>query len=116
MFLDPDNGLETPSVRPHAVRGAKYVYYDDLDPYLKRGQSLVICHHLNRGRKSLDQVYRRQREICEKLGSRALAMRYHRGSPRAFILIPQGGLRKELVDRTRRMTAGPWSRHFTMIG
>ncbi len=116
VFLDPDNGLETPSVRPHTVRGAKYVYYEDLDPYLKRGQSLVIYHHLNRGRRSLDQIYRRQREIYEKLGSRALAMRYHRGSPRAFILIPQGGLRKGLMDRTRRMLAGPWSSHFTMIG
>ena len=116
VFLDPDNGLETPSVGSHTVRGAKYVYYEELDPYLKRGQSLVIYHHLNRGRKSLEQVYRRQREIYEKLGSRALAMRYHRGSPRAFILIPQGGLRREVMDRTRRMMAGPWSAHFTMIG
>ena len=116
VFLDPDNGLETASVRPHTVRSAKYVYYEELDPYLKRGQSLVIYHHLNRGSKSLEQVYRRQREIYERLGSRALAMRYHRGSPRAFIMIPQGRLRRGFMDQTRRMLAGPWSRHFTMIG
>ena len=115
VFLDPDNGLETPSAGPHTVRGAKYVYYNELDPYLKRGQSLVIYHHLNRGRRSIEQIYRKQREIYEKLGSRALAMRYHRGSPRAFILIPQGGLRREFMDRARRMMDGPWNAHFTMI-
>ena len=37
-------------------------------------------------------------------------MRYHRGSPRAFILIPQDGHRREILERTRQMlnrTVGP---------
>ena len=116
VFLDPDNGLETASTGPHTAKGVKYAFHAELEPYLSRGQSLVIYHHLNRRSKSLQQVHRRQREIYEKMGRRAFAMRYHRGSPRAFILIPQDRHRREFMERTRRMLTGPWSQHFTMIG
>ena len=116
IFLDPDNGLETGSVDAAALRGVKYAYYDELKSYLGREQSVVVYHHLNRGSKALRQIYQKQREIYERLGRRAFAMRYHRGSPRAFILIPQSRSRKEITESTRRMIAGAWGRHFTMVG
>ena len=116
VFLDPDNGLETANAGPNTARGAKYAFHTELESYLSRGQSLMIYHHLNRKSKSLQQVHRKQREIYEKLGRRAFIMRYHRGSPRAFILIPQEKHRREILARTRQMLTGPWGRHFTMIG
>ena len=120
VFLDPDNGLETASAGPNTPLGAKYAFHTELESYLNRGQSLVIHHHLSRRSKSLQQVHRKQRGIYEKLGRRAFIMRYHRGShrgsPRAFILIPQDGHRREILERTRQMLNGPWGRHFTMIG
>ena len=76
----------------------------------------MVHHRLNRGSKSVHQVHGKQREIYERLGRRAFAMRYHRGSPQAFILIPQGRGRREFMERVRRMLAGPWSRHFSMMG
>ena len=51
VFLDPDNGLETGRVKPHSAQGVKYAFYDELKPYLDRGQSLVVYHHLNRGER-----------------------------------------------------------------
>ena len=116
VFLDPDNGLETGRVDRAAPGSQKYAYYDELRPYLGRGQSLVVYHHLNRGSRSQNQIFSRQREILERLGQRALAMRYHRGSPRAFIVIPQPEHRGGIMDRIREMTQGPWARHFTMVG
>ena len=120
IFLDPDNGLETASAGPNTARGAKYAFHTELESYLSRGQSLMIHHHLSRRSKSLQQVHRKQREIYEKLGRRAFIMRYHRGShrgtPRAFIMIPQDRHRREFLERTRQMLTGPWGRHFTMIG
>ena len=116
VFLDPDNGLETTSVDAAALRGVKYAYYDELKSYLDREQSVVVYHHLNRGSKAIRQIYQKQREIYERLGRRAFAMRYHRGSPRAFILIPQRRSRREITDSTRRMLDGAWGRHFTMVG
>ena len=79
IFLDPDNGLETDNVKSHSVRGPKYAFYTELEPYLSRGQSLVIYQHLHLRSKSIQQVHQRQREIYEKFGRRAFAMRYHRG-------------------------------------
>ena len=116
VFLDPDNGLETSSVDAAALRGVKYAYYEELKSYLGREQSVVVYHHLNRGSRSQNQIFRKQREIYERLGRRAFAMRYHRGSPRAFILIPQSRSREEITESTRRMLTGAWGRHFTMIG
>ena len=116
VFLDPDNGLETGSITPGDLRATKYAYYEELRPYLDRKQTLVVYHHLNRSSRSLQQVFRRQRDIYERLGRRAFAMRYHRGSPRAFIIIPQEKHRAEIMERTREMLKGPWGQHFSLVG
>ena len=116
VFLDPDNGLEASSVDAAALRGVKYAYYEELKSYLGRRQSVVVYHHLNRSSRSLQQIFRRQRDIYERLGRRAFAMRYHRGSPRAFIIIPQEKHRAEIMERTRGMLKGPWGQHFSLVG
>ena len=85
--------------------GREYAFHTELN-HTSAGQSLIIHHHLSRRSKSLQQVHRKQRGIYEKLGRRAFIMRYHRGSqpgsPRAFILIPQDGHRREILERTGR--------------
>jgi hypothetical protein len=48
VFADPDNGLEIEGMKPHNKKGPKYAYFDELVPYVDRGQSLVVYHHLNR--------------------------------------------------------------------
>ena len=47
VFVDPDNGIGT-TAQAHSRRGAKYVLLEELVPYVNRGQTLVIYHHLNR--------------------------------------------------------------------
>ena len=47
IFVDPDNGLEA-GIKRHMKRGPKYVFFDELEPYCKRGQSLIIYHHTSR--------------------------------------------------------------------
>ena len=116
IFLDPDNGLETGSIAPGDLRATKYAYYEELRPYLDRKQTLVVYHHLNRSSRSQQQIFRRQRDIYERLGRRAFAMRYHRGSPRAFIIIPQEKHRAEIMERTQGMLKGPWGQHFSLVG
>ena len=116
VFLDPDNGLELAGMSQGDLRAHKYAFYSEVRSYLDRGQSLVVYHHLNRSVQAMKQVHQRQMEIFVKMQRRALVMRYHRGSPRAFILIPQAQHREELTGRVRRMMEGPWARHFSMIG
>ena len=116
VFLDPDNGMEPENTRAGDLRAGKYALHSEVRDYLERGQSLVVYHHLNRSARATNQIHQRQLEIFRKMQRRALVLRYHRGSPRAFILIPQAEHREELTHRVRGMMEGPWARHFSVIG
>ena len=47
IFLDPDNGLAGEVAR-HKKQGPKWVFYDEIDGYLQRGQSVVIIQFMGR--------------------------------------------------------------------
>ena len=114
VFVDPDNGFEV-SVGPYQKRGPKHVFFDELIPFLKRGQSLVVYHHMSRRGSSVDQVRGRLAEIEERLGHGAFALLYHRGSARAFFVIPVEEHRGFLSSRAEKFLDGAWSRHFELV-
>jgi hypothetical protein len=116
VFVDPDNGLEG-SAKRHHKRGAKYVYFDELAPYLSRGQSLVVYHHMGRNRRAADQIRERLDQIGTRLDGcdRPFALRYHRGTSRAFLVIPAKRHGALLFDRAKHFVSGPWSKHFSLV-
>ena len=114
VFLDPDNGLEV-KVGPYQKRGPKYAFFDELMPFLRRGQSLVVYHHVARRGSAMDQVRERLAQIGDRLGHDAFALLYHRGSARAFFVIPAQRHREVLFSRTNGLLEGPWSRHFELV-
>jgi len=117
IFVDPDNGLETKSTERHHKLGPKFVYYDELLPYLQRGQSLVIYHHLSRKGSADEQINVRFKQIneCLDVYDCAFALRYHRGTSRVFFVIPSEHHRNMLFKRAKDFVQGPWSQHFTLI-
>ena len=117
IFVDPDNGLETKSTERHHKRGPKYVYYDELLPYLQRGKSLVIYHHISRQGSAEEQIDARFSQInaCLEGYDCAFALRYHRGTSRVFFVIASENHRNILIDRAKGFVRGPWSQHFTLI-
>jgi len=116
VFVDPDNGLESGTKRHHK-RGPKFVYFDELGHYLRRGQSVVVYHHMGRNRLALEQIPERLAQITERLrGCGApFALRYHRGTSRAFFVVPTNAHRAILLERADRFLSGPWSRHFCLV-
>ena len=93
VFVDPDNGLEV-QVDPCQRRGPKYVFFEELLPYVERDQSLVVYHHLGRQGSAWDQIRERLTQIKGKLGRDAFALLYHRGSARVFLsCLPLGTAR-----------------------
>src|SRR5215203_5694975 len=83
VFPDPDNGLEPRAGVPrHRLTGPKYAYFDELAPYLDRGQSLVVYHHLHRSLAHESQVRDRLSQLEERLGP-AFALRFGPGTGRA---------------------------------
>jgi hypothetical protein len=114
VFADPDNGLESGTSR-HRKRGPKFAYFDELAPYLQRGQSLVVYHHLHRGAPADTQVQERLAQIGERLGA-VFALLYRRGTLRVFFVVPSEPHRGILAERSERFVQDPcWSQHFTLI-
>ena len=114
VFADPDNGLESGTQRHH-LRGPKYAFFDELKPYIDRGQSLVVYHHLHFGAPAEIQVRERLAQVGERLGG-AFALRYRPGSARAFFVVPSDAHRKVLIDRAERLAQDPcWGQHFTFV-
>ena len=114
VFVDPDNGFEV-KVGPHQRRGPKYVFFDELLPYLERNQSLVIYHHIGRQGSAWDQIQERLTQINSKLGREAFAFLYHRGSARAFFVVPAPRHRMNLFSKAKMLMLSPWSRHFELF-
>ena len=115
IFVDPDNGLEV-GIKRHQKRGPKYVFFDELEPYCKRGQSLVIYHHTSRRGTAEDQVRERLAQIEERLNSGGtFALLYHRGSSRAFLVVPSEKHKSIMTEKAEQFMQGPWSEHFTMV-
>lgn len=116
VFVDPDNGLEV-GVPAFDRRGPKYVLYEELKPYVQRGQSVVVYHHTCRRGNAKEQVAMRLRDLKATLRAETqpFALLYHRGSSRAFLVLPTVAHREALLARTRRFLSGPWARHFELI-
>jgi hypothetical protein len=113
VFMDPDNGLEAASVARHSRRGPKYTYYDDLEPFLRRGQSLVVYHHTSRQGTAEAQVARRTRVLIEKVTNGPVySLLFRRGSVRAYFVLPAPGQEDLLERRLAAFLDGAWHRHF----
>jgi hypothetical protein len=115
VFLDPDNGLGS-TVVPHGKQGVKYAYPAEARAYLKRGQSVVIYHHLGRRGNAKQQIMRQFRRLVrpESRGT-VFALLYHRGTARVFFVVESGTQKHRLLDRASSMLEGPWSRHFELV-
>lgn len=117
VFFDPDNGLQPESVKFHYKFSPKYVFIDELKPYRQRGQSLIIYQHMNFSRKTDVQIQDWLRKIAHSLGagSNVFALRYHRGTARAFLVVPAEQHKEILSGRSQRFLQGPWKRHFELV-
>ncbi len=114
IFLDPDNGLEVKSVRSYYKKGPKYVFLEEIKPYVEREQSVVIYQHLSRRGTAEDQVQRKANQLREALAVRTiLALRYRRGTARVFFIIPSNRNTEILCNRKDKFLRSCWGKHFT---
>ena len=114
VFVDPDNGFEV-KVDPYQRRGPKYVFFEDLLPYMRRNQTLVIYHHIGRRGSATGQIRERLTQINNNLGRAAFALLYHRGSARAFFIVPAPEHCMNLLSRAKMLMLSSWSRHFELF-
>jgi hypothetical protein len=118
IFLDPDNGFQIKSVKRHADKGPKYVYWDEVEHFLNSAKTLVVYHHLNRTMKSRKQIEVKLHEFSTNLPAARLVVPvlFKRGSHRVFFVIPSESHKSLILSRLREMQNSPWATHIEVIG
>ena len=116
VFIDPDNGISE-TVDPLRKNGPKYVFISDLREFTARGQTLVIYHHLGRQGTAVEQIRRVSKSLQTNLAlaRKPWALWYHRGTVRAYFIVPQERHRSVLENRLASFLNGPWSKHFELV-
>ena len=133
VFVDPDNGMAVPDdndaspatgvtkVDPYSKKGPKYVFMDDLKQFYKRGQSLVIYHHMGRQGTATEQIKRHAKRLQQYLELPDLpwSLWYHRGTARVYFIVPHDHHKAVLEKRLASFANSPWcakpSRHFELV-
>ena len=116
IFVDPDNGISE-TMDPWLKKGPKYVFMDDLQQFAKRGQDLIIYHHLGRHGTAKQQIKywagALQRDLS--LPRKPWSLWYHRGTARAYFVVSQERHEAILRDRLSSFLNGPWGAHFELV-
>ena len=118
VFLDPDNGFQVKSVKRHADKGVKYVFWDEAEQFSDENRTLVIYHHLNRTMKSRDQITVKIEEYRSNLprGDTVIPLLFKRGSHRVFFIVPSRTHSSLISNRLRDMKASDWAPHIELFG
>lgn len=115
VFLDPDNNIRPDENGKFGKDGPKFAYLDEIRAFWNRGQSVVVYHQLNRNRTANVQICEMSDRLLEISGVEPLSLRFHRGTARAFFVVPQPQHRERIEARIEEMLTGPWGRHFTEV-
>ena len=116
VFLDPDNGLEAPSVPITTAKAPKYAYLDEIGGLFRRGQSVVIYHHLGRHGSHAEQVARWREQLERRLEPTDIfALRYRRGTARAFFVLAAANRAPVLRERATALLGSAWGEHFALM-
>ena len=113
VFLDPDNGLEPKTVPITRKMAPKYAYLEEVGKWVERGQSVVIYHHLGRNRAHAEQIEDWLKRLRGEFGSHEIfALRFRRGTSRAFFVLAAKCHAPILRERAGELLASPWREHF----
>ena len=131
VFVDPDNGIAIPDkgeanqatgitkVDPYSKRGPKYVLMDDLNLFYKRCQSLIVYHHMGRQGTATEQIKRHAKRLQQYLNLPDLpwSLWYHRGTARAYFIVPHKNHWVALENRLKSFLDSPWCKqgHFERV-
>jgi hypothetical protein len=106
-------------VKQSAKKAPKFIFPPDLDPYIHKGQSIIIYHHIGRHK---DLTAEKQSMLLgEKLiqyfknRDKVWPLLYRRGTCRVFLVIPAKNHEKILEQRLEAFLKRGWERHFQRV-
>ena len=115
VLLDPDIGLEVKATRLDSPHGGKFCAYQEVREFFCAGASLVLRQHLDRSTTARAQATWLCRELTGKVAAPlpAFALLFHRGTARAFLVLPQQRHAETIRSGIEQLMASPWKKHFT---
>ena len=117
VFLDPDNGIQAASVKPHSKTGPKYAFLDEIAQFVSRSHVTLVYHHLSRQGKHEDQIRSRRGQLQQYLDHNGslFALRFRPYSPRAFFVIVDAEYQDEIREQIRDFMGTPWQKYCEWI-
>ena len=115
VFLDPDNGLESPSCGSKNLKDAgKYVYLDEVRKFKSQAPVVVLYHHLHHSASHPDQITSVQKRLAAEIGSAGsvFGLRFWRYSPRAFFVICSRNLEASTRSALATFMTSQWKNHW----
>jgi hypothetical protein len=111
IFFDPDNGLEVPSVKKHSSGSCRYLYWNEVNRFYKKGYSLLIYQHFPRVNRE-QYINARAREIFASVAADEVYC--FKTSKVGFFCIPQRAERGKLKDICSRIRS-QWKEKFSIF-
>lgn len=111
VFLDPDNGIAG-RAKKHWRSSVKYVFEDEIAPWLRRSKSVVVYQHQQR--KSLAEQVSGQRKLLSA-GEACHVVSFHRRAVRIYYIISADDHKSRIIARLTNFLAGAWGQHFNAI-
>jgi len=119
VFLDPDNGIASDNLKTSAKKAPKFIFVSDIEPYVERGQTIIIYHHIGRhkGLTAEKQAWILREKLIEHFDNRQKVwpLLYRRGTCRIFFIIPSESHEKILSQRLEAFLKSGWERHFQRV-
>ncbi|HWR22271.1 MAG TPA: hypothetical protein VN366_02240 [Feifaniaceae bacterium] len=115
VFLDPDNGVEIKSKKPHHKAGNKYVTYQEAAQYYATGASVLIYNHHDRSKEEI-YIERFQRfcEIPQTKNANLLCITFRKEQVRDYVFLSQERHWEKLrVTIDESIFGTPWRNYFT---
>jgi hypothetical protein len=117
VFLDPDNGLARADTEAERHGSVKHALRSEIATLHAGGHAVLFSHHLNRSAGHGEQIRELKEELRRLLGVSVAAVRYRRGTARAFVAISGKGWR-DLPNQVGRIRDSKWvtQHHFEIAG
>lgn len=112
VLLDPDMSLATSKIEAKGTRSLEHAYMNEVRPFVKRGQTVVIYQSFGRNPgDTWEKQIRRWHDECLTKLSLEVPPRIVKTSTRAFIILPATHHR-EHVDNRLDVLVDRWGDHF----
>jgi hypothetical protein len=114
-FLDPDNGLQTPSCsKTSQVKSGKFAYHFEVSELSRNKDATVIYHHLSRTGTHTNQISTKVTELRQHINPTGMifALRYRPYSPRAYFIVATKSQETRVREKLLSFTQSAYGKHW----